>query len=783
MPGRVDMQMRKVSWSCSGFVIVSALLAQQAVAQDPAGQAAPEDTTTGIQEIIVTAQKRSESINDVPVSVTALSGEQLAEQRILDPEDLANVVPGLHVSNTGSTTPFYSIRGIGFADQNIASNATVAVYQDEVPLPYPIMTTGASLDLERVEVLKGPQGTLFGQNSTGGAINYIAAKPTRSFEAGAEVSYGRFNRLDVNGFVSGPLGDKAGIRLALTNSHADGWQRSLTRPGDTLGGVNRGGGRLTLEIEPIPALRISAVTNGWYDKSDTRALQAIEIRPSAPANLPAATAASPLAGDNFRDADWDPGTRFRMDDWMLQQSLRADWELSDAITITSITSYAEFSSRQVVDKDGIAVQSFKLDPAIGKIRTFSQELRVGGSAGPVDWIVGGNLSRDKTRNRYDLYQLTASNTVSVFGLPFSNAFIISNQDIATNAVFANLDWHLTDKLTLSGGVRYSKEDRDFEGCTGDLGNGISARVVNLIIAAQKTRLNLPPGPAAMAGQCWSLDANANPGIINTNLTEDNVSWRAVASYEPSSDALFYGSVSRGYKSGAFPMAGVIYAIQTAPATQENVTAYEAGAKLTLLDRILQLNVAGFYYDYRDKQLFGRQIDPIFGPLTRLVNIPTSEVKGAEIEATFMPADDLTLTASATYVDTKIKEYTGPDSLGRVFNFNGYSFNYAPKLSFNAGAEYSFPIADDKKISLGANLAHRSKTHADFGTNPTERIDAYTTVDARVGLESDRGWRVSLWAKNLFNEYYWTNVVKSHDTFSRVPGVVPSYGITLGFRTR
>jgi iron complex outermembrane receptor protein len=781
------MNVRKLTESCSAIALgYGLLIGQPAVAQGTLGaktSAAAEDTTSGLQDIVVTAQKRSESMNNVPMSINAVSGEQLSRQRVLDPGDLANVIPGLHVSNTGSTTPFYSIRGIGFADQNIASNATVAVYQDEVPLPYPIMTTGANIDLERVEVLKGPQGTLFGQNSTGGAINYIAAKPTESFQAGGEVSYGRFNRLDIDGFVSGPLTEKISARLALTDSHADGWQRSLTRPGDTLGRVNRGAGRFTLDFDLTDSFRLSAVTNGWFDKSDTRALQAIAIVPSAPALLPPQTAASPLAGDNFRDADWDPGTRFQMNDWMIQQSLRAEVGITDGVKLTSITSYAKFSTHQVVDKDGIAVQSFKLDPAVGSIRTFSQELRLTGALGPVDWIVGGNLSRDHTRNRYDLYQLTASNTVSVFGLPFSNAFILSNQDIATNALFGNLDWHLSDRFTVSGGVRYSKEDRDFEGCTGDLGNGISARVVNLIIASQKARLGLPPGPQAMAGQCWSLDANANPGIIKQNLTEDNVSWRLVANYKPTPGTLLYGSVSRGFKSGAFPMAGVIYAIQTAPATQEQVTAYEAGAKLTLFDRLLQLNLAGFYYDYRNKQLFGRQIDPIFGPLTRLVNIPRSEVRGLEIEATLAPAQHLLLNASATYVDTKILDYTGPDSLGRVFNFKGYAFNYAPKFSLNAGADYSFPVSADKQVFVGSNIAYRSKTQADFGTDPIERIDAYTTVDARMGVESDRGWRVSLWAKNIFNQYYWTNVVKSHDTFSRVPGVVPSFGITLGVHTK
>src|SRR5258706_3450863 len=182
-----------------------------------------------ISEIIVTAQKRSERLNDVPMSITALTGERLQELQVLQVSDLSRVVPGFSYQPSDYGTPVYSIRGIGFKDVAVAVAPTVSVYIDQVPLPYSVETQGAAFDVDRVEVLKGPQGTLFGQNSTGGAMNFIAAKPTEHLEAGADATYGRFNEADAQGFLSGPLSDTVSARVAVRNEQRDALQMRENR--------------------------------------------------------------------------------------------------------------------------------------------------------------------------------------------------------------------------------------------------------------------------------------------------------------------------------------------------------------------------------------------------------------------------------------------------------------------------------------------------------------------------------------------------------------------------
>jgi iron complex outermembrane receptor protein len=209
--------------SFAAFGIVCALTvcihAQAADGEDPgvAGM---------LQEVVVTAQKRSENINDVGMSIAAVGGDSLTKLGVVDVSQFTKITPGFSYQNSVYGTPTYTIRGIGYNDFSMGAEPTVTVYQDQVPLPYPVMTRGAALDVERVEVLKGPQGTLFGENSTGGAVNFIVAKPTSTFHAGADLSYGRFNDTILSGFVSGPLADTLTARLAISHEGASGWQRS-----------------------------------------------------------------------------------------------------------------------------------------------------------------------------------------------------------------------------------------------------------------------------------------------------------------------------------------------------------------------------------------------------------------------------------------------------------------------------------------------------------------------------------------------------------------------------
>jgi outer membrane receptor protein involved in Fe transport len=216
---------------CAGLALTCPNIARAQAAQAPT-----TDQNTAAQadrepdEIVVTANKREQNLNDVGLSVTAISGEALAERRVTSVQDIAAAIPGLKFAESGTNTPIYTLRGIGFNEESLGVYPSVSVYIDEVPLPFPVLTLRAAFDLERVEALKGPQGILFGQNATGGAINYIAAKPTRDLAYGADISYGRFNQIDGTAFISGPLGENVSARLAVAALDSDGWQRSITRP-------------------------------------------------------------------------------------------------------------------------------------------------------------------------------------------------------------------------------------------------------------------------------------------------------------------------------------------------------------------------------------------------------------------------------------------------------------------------------------------------------------------------------------------------------------------------
>ena len=259
----------------------------------------------GLGDIVVTAQKREQAINDVPLSITAASGEKLASQGVANVADLVKIVPGFNYTESAFSTPVYTLRGIGFYDTSLAAKPTVSIYQDQVPIPFSIMTRGATLDLERVEVLKGPQGTLFGSNATGGAINYIAAKPTSTFRAGLDAGVDSFGQVSGGGFISGPISDTLTARVAVRTEQGGAWQRSYTRD-EKLGDRNFTTGRILLDFEPSDGVRFSLNLNGFIDKSDGQAGQLIGVVPLGnPARLgPLAT--YPIAPHNNRDADWTP---------------------------------------------------------------------------------------------------------------------------------------------------------------------------------------------------------------------------------------------------------------------------------------------------------------------------------------------------------------------------------------------------------------------------------------------------------------------------------------------
>lgn len=734
------------------------------------------------RDIIVTAQKRSERLQDVPISITAVSGDQLARQGVVSTADLAKVVPGFTFQNSAYGVPIFTIRGIGLYDNSTAISPTVSVYVDQVPLPYLVMTPGAALDVERVEVLKGPQGTLFGQNATGGAINYIAAKPTRTPEAGFDLSYGRFNAVSAQGFVSGPITNTLAVRVSAKHEYRDGWQKSESRPNDTLGARDFSAGRILIDWKPTDRFALEFNVNGWQDKSDTLASQFIGFRPTTPPPRGYAESAIALAGrrpapNNPRIADWDPNFSFRRDDWLYQFSARADWELTDQIAITSITAYTSFKTTAPTDSDGTDFNNFRrtLDATI---QSISQELRASADMKGTKVTIGLNYQDDDAKERDPTTYLGSNSGVGP--LRYSNFDNITNQRAKTYALFGNAEIPLTNTLTAQLGGRYTKQDRDYQGCLRDAGDGALAAAVALVPVLAAGRPYSPASP----GQCVTLDAKFDRiGLVVDTLNEDNVSWRAGLNWKPDRDTMVYGNVTRGYKAGAFTPLPAVFANQLAPVRQEQVTAYEVGSKLSFFDRKIDANISVFYYDYANKQILGTGVYPPFGALPQLQNVPKSNVRGVELDTTIRPMQGLRLRVGGTYIKSRVSQtYLTPDPLGTVVDIRGEAFPNAPRWQIVGDGEYSTPVGRDLKAYVGGNISYRSASNAAFGENPTFRLKPYTLVDLRVGLGSEGdAVTVEIWGRNIFNTFYWTNVNYAVDSISRAPGMPSTYGVTLRSR--
>lgn len=764
------------------FAATGTAYAQQAEA-DTTLQAPDAASNGGLQDIVVTAQKRSQSLNDVPVSVSTASGDTLIQRGISSTADLARIVPGLTAQPSPFNTPVYTLRGVGFYDSTLSASPTVAVYTDEIPLPFSAMTKAASLDVTRVEVLKGPQGTLFGQNTTGGAINYVAAKPTRDFAAGADISFGRFNTLDAQGYVSGPLGDTLGARIAVRTIQSGDWQRSYVS-GNTLGARRETQGRLLLDWRPTDDLSIVVNFNGWIDKSDTQAAQRVANQLSVPANvdLGAPTLAYPLAPSNARAADWTTTIEpLRRDDYFVQGSIRADYELTDAVTVTSVSALQRYKTRAFQDFDGIALSIADVGSR-GHINSFSQELRLSGTSDRMNWVIGGNYSNDRTYDALTYYYPNSTTgIVGPFYIGGAPSLQATTQNVKTYAAFGNVEYEILPGLKAQAGLRYTKSDRSFAGCTYDV-DGPNSQIRQAFEFLQSIlRGSITP---IAPGGCVTLGPDFVPGNPNftDTLEEDNLSWRANLAYKTANNGLLYASVSRGYKAGSFPTTAAAASAQLAPVKQESLTAYEVGFKQPLFDRRLQVNGAAYYYDYQDKQLRGRILDPVFGPLDALVQIPKSRIYGFEAEIVARPVTGLDLSFAASYVNTRIKEFVGYNSAAVIQDFRGAQFPYTPQYTVVADGQYDFPISSRLNLFVGGSLTYNSKALASIGNVAQLTLPSYTLLDARFGIRAENdSWRAQLWGRNLTNEYYWTNALQTQDGYVRYAGKPVTYGVSVGFR--
>ena len=795
--------------SGSGVGVIAALLFGQAGAAS--AQTAPQTdaSATAIQEIIVTANKREESINKVDLTINALGAGQLEQQHVTSIQDLAAVVPALDYTRTSTNTPVYTLRGIGFYDTTLGAYPSVSVYLDQAPLSFPVMTAQTLFDIERVEVLKGPQGTLFGNNATGGAINYIAAKPTGDLEEGVSFDYARFNTVTADGYISGPLTDNLLGRLSFDTTHGDGWQNSVSRPGDTNGAPDTYAARALLDWKPTDRLRIQTDINGWVDRTQPAQAQFVKFIPNFPVSSNPAIASQfhqpvPNAVDDPQAADWTPSSQPEAHNRLAQGVVRLDYDVTDAITLTSQTSYVDYKQLERPLGDGTAENRVNVVKSDGYLHSFNTELRLADNNDPVfRWTVGANYSHDVSQeaNQIDIVDSTSNHTDAFFGLQFPGDEFTNHQEMNNYAGFAAGEYTI-DQFTLKAGVRYTEADRKSENCemgdAADNPNPIDEFFQYVLLPFVYGH----PGVSIPNGSCIEIDPSTGfPHEFHGVLNQDNVSWRAGVDWNPTDTFMGYAYAAKGYKAGSFPALSGSSDVAYTPATQEAVVTYEAGLKTQPFDRRADIDLSIFYSDYHEKQVKSKLNDPVFGQLDALVNIPKSTIKGIELQTTTRPVTGLTVGFNATYLDARLDNTSSVISLlgsvvpGSALNYssfcgvatNGYSLycgkngNPIPFTSqWNVGGDvnYTFPVGENDAF-IGGQITYRSWTTSSIGNEPLFRMPGYTLVDVQAGYDFGGGrYRVMLWGKNIFNEFYVVNIDRYTDGVQRYVGMPATYGVTV-----
>ncbi len=749
-----------------------------------------------LEEVIVTAQKREQSLSDVGIAISVLSTEMIRDLDITSTQDVALYTPGFTVTDSGASgIPVYTIRGVGFDDFSSNSSSTVGIYQDEVNLPYPLMTRAISFDQQRIEVLKGPQGDLYGRNSTGGTVNFVSNKPTAENESRLVLGYGTYQTSQAEGFINGTLGESVNARLSFGyENRGEGWQfNELT--GEKNGKFKNYGARLLVDWSASDSVDVLFNLHGGRDRGEPLQIQSTLILPAANdaaaylysiGYFPVDSLDSFLVQDqsNPKAARWN--VRPDWDGKSEGASVTVNWDI-DSITLTSITAYDKYQRDTQADWDGMPIKS--LDQASQtEIKAWSQELRLSSdNSGSINWIGGLYFSGDEVT---DNSQYDASESPTI-GFTFGS---IAKQETSTQAAFGHIEWEISEKFSLVLGGRYTKEERKIENCTLDTGDGSAAYTLGVLFPYFGYYI-LDGNPAA-AGECTHLRgigtdpvsgleivevAGLNSNKINTNKFTGKVG----LNYYPNDNWLMYASLSNGFKSGGYNTYSALLEFQFDPYLDEELTSVEFGFKGDLLDNSMRMSGAVFSYDYKDKQISDVIPDPlgIFPGLAGLRNIKKSSIKGAELEIQWLPLDSLTFMAATTYLDSEVKKDNVAFDYftGGFFNSEGFTLPNTPKWSHMLMGSWNAQVSDSLAMRITVDWVYQGETKSLLSDNPVWKVPSYNLLGARLALESVEGtWSIALWGKNLSNEkYFFANSV-AQDNIGRYMGLPRTYGITFAY---
>ena len=730
-------------WVCAAVLSCPLVAqAQEEAPPAPAEEAAPE--IVGLEEVIVTSQKRQQSLQDVPLSVSAFSGDMLKESRMADIRGIVDFTPGFSGKTEDGFTDALAMRGIATNDFGIGGDPSVAMFVDGIWSGRTGGVMTALYDVERAEVVKGPQGTLFGRNSIAGAVSIITNKPENAFGANAELTLADFDHVEANGMINLPLGEKWALRASGYMLDNKGFLENL-QGGDDLGFHQVSAGRVSLRR-----------TGDVLDATITAAYEDREQDPSVywvPADgLPEDQVNIDLADNGIDESD------------VFEMRANLEWSLANDYSVTSLTGYKKFDFNYLEDYDGGPghVNDYGQQNAV---EYWSQELRLNSPGdGKLTWFAGASVYHEEIdgvfRYIYDEDDLCRAlgiteepdmagpvagcddpNFEDYWGDDIDPADLLDNKtersDVSVEsegyAFYGDFTYAFTEKFELTAGARYTFDEKKIASQVFDSGGAL--------------------------GNNFNFEFFTN-GIVRNESDWSDFTPRLAISYDLNDDVTLYATASRGYKSGGFATFG--YDLHGEDITDEGaappgttpvefdpeqVDSFEIGAKTRLFGNTVQLNASLFRYDYTDLQLVYFDTGS-----SQVANVGEARGQGLEIDLRWVPSEHWDATIGLSLLDTEITDATDIIALGACDDCAGNSLPFAPEVSGSAIITYRTPMKSGEAF-FTTEYVYRSEMFGGPDNLPDATVDSWDEFNFRLGYRTDDSWWVTLWVENAFDSEY------------------------------
>ncbi len=715
---------RKGIWlNSTAAVMTLGFALPQAEAQDQGSTIEGSTTSIAFDEIFVTARKREESLQNTPISITAFSATDLEVRSLTSLSEIGDHTPNLSFGSTGvgsGDSARVHIRGIGQTDFIVTTDPGIGIYVDGVYMARSFGSLFDLLDIERVEVLRGPQGTLYGKNTIGGAVNVVTEKPSDEFGGYAKVTAGRFNRIDGKVSLNMPLvEDKLSMRISAMSLNNDGFAENIF-DGSPMSDDETLAARGVLRFTPNDSVDIELAVDVARKRAHSENLKLVSFDPTGALVFPINLFIGPFGSaqvlaDPFQTNGDFSGPNNVNDLDAFGASFTLDWDLSDTVSLKSITAYREIETVYGADQDGTPLAIAHTLDMVDQ-EQFSQEFQLTGSSfdNRLDWVAGIYFISEQAHGFTDVDLLPGF--FPAIGLDITIDVENKTENISY-AGFVHGTYHLTDKFSTTLGVRYTYEEKEYFANHVHSQNGVP-----VIVAKEEDD--------------WS--AFSPKFGIDYQLTDD---------------ILTYASASRGFKSGGFNGRPLDNSPGLESYDPEFVWSYEAGVKSRFLDDRLQLNAAFFYNEYSDVQVTLVGLTDAMGNLLIVVrNAAEATMMGFEAEFQARPTENLDLFAGIGFVEADYDTF-----MDGAIDRSGQDFPYTPKWNINVGAQHTTIIDDFGTVTGRVDYSYRSEHFLDVANSPGLLQDDYGLLNAHVSYETADGqFGLALFGKNLTDEIYKVN---------------------------